>query len=294
VSQEGTVLHWLEHHTGAYPHKLTVTRSKTSKYQFYLLIRAYRKKIKTRPRFITYSKEIVNETKGRIEEHSLFESGTILYVLEGFSKRFVSRLSTPEDVYVLGETDEGELDTKLDAKYRVKRDMLKVLIDQLGVSLKLRNLLKLDWDMNPEDFEPIIRRAKILGWDESNIEEFLQTSYEGNLMSLFMRGKQKEFLQVAETIGYDVAWRRMISRVVETVHYRALHQMGNEPLRIGKELGLGYRRLEETEESARMWNGDDLERVAQRMINLDRVALAHPEEALTILICNSGVGMKRM
>ena len=293
MSEEGTVLHWLEHHTGALPHKLTVTRTKTSKYQLYLMIREYRKKLGVRPKFITYTKEILNETKGRIEEHSIFETGTQLYVLEGFNKRFVSQLATPQEVYVLAETDEGDLTTKLEARYRVKRDVLKILIGQLNSPLKLRNLLKLDWDLMPEDFEPVLRRAKIMGWTEEQIGEYLESGQEGNLMSLLMRGNQKELLEVAESIGYDNAWRRMIIRVTETVHFKALSQMGNEPQRIGRELGLGYLRLQETEEAARMWNGDDLETVARRLVDLDRLATSHPEEALALLIGNSGVGMKR-
>jgi len=294
LSEEGSVLFWLENHTGAFPHKMTVSRGKSSKYQFYLLVRAYRKKIKARIHFVTYSKDVVNETKGRIEEHSIFDSGVVLYVLEGFNKRFVSGLAIPTETYVLAETDEGELSTKLGARYRVKRDVLKVLIGQMGSSLGLRGLLKLDWDMEPEDFEPVLRRAKILGWDEENVADYLQESYEGNLMSLFMRGKHKELLLVARTIGFDVAWRRVIIRLTEIVHFKALYQMGNDPQRIGKELALGYRRLEETEESARMWNGDDLEVVARRLVYLDRMAMSHPEAALTLLVANSGVGMKRL
>jgi len=54
------------------PATLTVERTQTSKYQFYLTVRHFRRRLKRPPTFISYSRAQAAGTKAIIEEHGLW------------------------------------------------------------------------------------------------------------------------------------------------------------------------------------------------------------------------------
>ena len=177
-----TVLEFLEE--GSFPQKVTVERTNTSKYLFYLVVRAYRRKFKHKPTILTFSKKTASWSKSMMEEHS-FWTWFHIFVLEGFGKSFVDRVHLPnEGTRIVAETDHGELtEDRLDKAGR--RGILKILIQQMDLAYSLRALLKLDWTsmVNLADFEVILRRANILGWNEEQIGQYLEREGQKNLLN---------------------------------------------------------------------------------------------------------------
>ncbi len=140
-----TVLDFIANAPASLPTKITVERTSQSRYPSLLLSRLYRKRLGATPVFVSYSKKGASGVKGALEEFSVFDApGPKLFFLEGFHFSFVDALDLPPDSYVVGETTTGELKV-LPFTPRSYRDVLRVLVKQMGLRLSLRDITKLDW-----------------------------------------------------------------------------------------------------------------------------------------------------
>jgi hypothetical protein len=168
------VLDWLDT-TAELPRSLTLERTTTSRYMFSLLIRHYHQTTRLKPQHYVYTKETADALKGQIEEHSIFDRLGAVYVLEGFSRRWVDSLHPPEKTYILAETDGGYLSS---SPFFKKKDGLRPLVKILTRQLSLKAilppsfLLRFDWSPTQawEDVEPILTRAKWLGHTVDSLE----------------------------------------------------------------------------------------------------------------------------
>ena len=264
-----TVFEFLERVGPRTPEVVTVTRTTKSKYQFYLVVRHYRKRVRGRPTFFTYSKGDVNAVKGTIEEHRLLDE-RMLYVLEGFSQRFVDGLALPPETFVVAETDGGQLRVE-QYHYRQKRNILRILLNQLNVGLSLRELMKMDWSImrDFEGFEPLLRTAKIMEWTESDLGRRLSRMETGNVLTLTKRGRVKELLGMTKKYGAGWMLRHTTEVLTEALHFRALMLMGYEPEKCARELGIGWRRRKELEEVTKMLTLEELGVLADRLLKMD-------------------------
>lgn len=282
-----TVLEFLENVKVPLPRVVTVDRTSGSRYLFYLVVRHYRKTLARRPQFVTYSKATVNAVKGTIEEHSIF-GGPPLYVLEGFAYAFVESLSLPEDVYVVAETDGG--DYKAPAySYRLRRDILKVLIQQLKLKLQLRPLVSLDWSScrDYSDYESLLRKAKVMGWNEDQIGQELTESQSGPVLSLVKRSQFKEVFSMMGKYGPIWMQNHLQEVFVQTVHFKVLRMLGYDVERIQRDLEIGSMRLAELEEGARALSQEELVQLAERMVKLDWLIQRNRELGMSLLFLNA-------
>jgi len=291
-----TVLNFLEK-VSTLPTLVTVGRTTRSKYLFYLVVGAYRRKTKLRPQFIEYSKAGASKTKGLIEEHALpgFSEHN-LFVLEGFGRRFVESLRFPEGTWVLAETDEGEyLTPNYEKKYR--RDILIVLMNQLslGGQVTLTDLKKLDWTecRNYEDFEPPLRLAKIMGWTADRLQAHLISYEQGNLLTGIKRADYGNIFALAEKYSARTVYNRLIKRAGQLGHFKALINMGWEESRIARELELTYWERKELAEAHRMITGEELTQLIERIIRLDWLCTRSPELGVDLLVLNMPFRMRR-
>lgn len=299
-----TVPEFLEDNPRPLPRMVTVERTKTSSYQFYLVIRHYRKRVDANVRFLTYSKGDLDMVRGLIEEHSIF-GGKDMYVLEGFGSRFVDSLVPPENTYVLAETDGGELKT-IPYNYRGKRPILKVLYKQLGLNyhkdengrarLTQRGLIRQDWTSlrSYEQYEPFLRKAKILGWSDKDVENELLKINSGNLLTLIKRGQFKDLFAMAEKYGYMWTYNHVVELLGELIHYRALRVMGYDEIKCAKELGaeVGYRRAKELEEANRMLTYSDLGELTNRVLSFDVLVMRNPKLGLSLFVLNAPIRVR--
>ena len=283
---------------------MTVERTQKSSYQFYLLVRHYRKRAGATLQFFTYSKGDLGSVRGVIEEHSLF-GGKTMFVLEGFGSKFVDSLILPPDHLVLAETDGGLLKA-IPYNYRGKRPILKVLYDQLNlkkvvdekgkVKMTKRGLIRLDWTSvrSYEQYEPLLRRALILGWSDADVEESLFKSTQANLLTLIKRGQFKDLFAMAEKYGYGWTYNHVVELLGELIHYRALRVMGYEEAKCAKELGAeaGWRRAKELEEANQMFTQSDLGDLTERVLKLDYLVTRNPELGLSIFALNAPIRVR--
>lgn len=274
--QKETVFEFLGRVGANLPNVTTVERTTNSKYLFYLVVRHYRKRSKGSPQFFTFSKAEAGAVQGTIEEHRIFEREA-LYVLEGFSQNFVDRLLLPPDTYVLAETDGGQLTAPL-YSYQQRRDILRLLLAQLNVSLSLRELLKLDWSSmrSYEEYEPLLRKARVMEWTEEDLAAELRILGSGNVLTLMKRRREREILEMTEKYGSRWMAGHVLSLLTEAIHYRALILMGYDEKKCGREMGLGWRRLKDLEEITKMLTLEDLDRLTERYLQLDHLIQRNP------------------
>ena len=299
-----TVPEFLENNPKPLPRRMTVERTKYSSYQFYLIVRHYRVEVDVNVRFFTYNKTDVSMVRSSIEEHSLFV-GKDMYVLEGFNSGFVNSLSLPQDAYVLAEVDNGQLKA-IPYNYKGKRPILKVLYKQLGldqcrhddgkVKLTKRGLIKQDWTSlrSYELYEPFLRRARILGWTDKDVERELFKAGQGNLLTLIKRGQFKELFEMAEKYGYSWTYNMIVELIGELIHYRALKVMGYEDAKCARELGaeVGYRRAKELEDAHQMLTQDDLMELVDRVLDMEDLVARNPELGLALFALNSPIRVR--
>lgn len=294
MAQQETVLEWLERSREPLPAVLTVDRTMNSKYLFMLVVRHYRKMLVRRPQFLTYRKSEVNLIKGMLEEHSVF-GDKALYVLEGFAYVFVESLVLPKDVYVVAETDGGDL--KVPAySHRLRRDILKVLLAQLQIrNLSLRTLAALDWTSCRDfgDYEMMLRKAKVMGWDEEEIGKNLSQYHSGPILTLTKRSQFKEVFSMAERYGSAWVINHVVEVVNQVVHWKALKLLGYDDDRAARELELGYYRAKELEETARALANEELVAMAARVVGMDRLLARNKELGLALLLLNSSIRISK-
>lgn len=283
---------------------MTVERTKFSSYQFYLIVRHYRKEVDVNTKFFTYNKADLGMVRGSIEEHSLF-SGKDMYVLEGFNSAFVKSLSLPQDVYVLAEIDSGELKA-VPYNYKGKRPILKVLYKQLGLDterrddgkpkLTKRGLIKQDWTSlrSYELYEPFLRRARILGWTDDDVERELFKAGQGNLLTLIKRGQFKELFEMAEKYGQSWTFNMIVELLGELIHYRALKVMGYDERKCAQELGaeVGYRRAKELEDANQMLTQGDIQDLVDRVLDMEDLVTRDPTLGLALFVLNSPIRVR--
>jgi len=300
VLQE-TVPEFLERNPNPLPSLMTVERTKTSSYQFYFLVRHYRKRVDAVVHFFTYAKGELGAVRGIIEEHSVF-GGKDIYVLEGFGSKFVETLVLPDNATVLAETDGGELKVEPQG-YRGKRPILKVLYKQLGLSyhkdekgksiLTQRGLIALDWSSlrSYSLWEPFLRKAKILAWSNEDVEKELFKTSGGNLLTLIKRGQFKGLFAMAEKYGYSWTYNHVVELLSELIHYRALRVMGYDEGKCARELGANERskRARELEEANQMLTSSDLGDLTDRVVDLDPLVMRNPKLGFSLFVLNAPI-----
>lgn len=245
------------------PAKITIKRTTQSKYLYYLVLRDYRRKFGVRPQFLNYSKDQELAIKSMIEEHSIFATNRLL-ALEGFPNSFVNKVGINEDTRIVAETDAGELEADTNI-LRDPRGLLKVLVKHIGGDWSVRELLKVDWTTlkGMEEIEPILRRAKILGWNEEEIAKSVKGQDYKELLQDLKRGKMKDLCQEIDKHGPQAMASRLTRLISQTMHTKILHAMGVDTMRIEKELGTSRGRTRELEEAAKALTPSDLTQLAE-------------------------------
>ena len=299
-----TVSEFLERNPHPLPNLMTVERTKTSSYQFYFLVRHYRKRVDANIHFFTYAKGELGTVRGSIEEHSIF-GGRDLYVLEGFGSKFVDSLVLPSSNIVLAETDGGQLKS-VPYSYSGKRAILKTLYKQLGLNyhkdeegksiLTQRGLIKLDWTSlrNYEQYEPLLRKAKIMAWSNKDVEAELFHANQANSLTLIKRGQFKDLFAMAEKYGYSWTYNHVVEVLSELIHYRALRVMGYDEAKCAKELGAEARsrRARELEEANQMLTTADLGEMAERVVDLDYLVTKNPKLGFSLFVLNAPIRVR--
>jgi len=312
---EKTVLNYIEHMSGKVPQVITVERTTDSKYQFDLLVRAVRKRLRAKPTYIALEKQrgFMDRIKALLEEHNLFQSSEHpdqLYALEGFAGNWVSKLSPPPRTYVVAEVDGGELKAESFGRaYGKRRDILKVLSMLLEtdrelsrgkyspqtVDLSLRELVKLDWSnlSRFEEFEPYLRKAQIMGWSEERLGEELGSSDRGNLLTLIKRSDFKPVYDMLEKRGHLSIYSQLVQGLGELIHYRSLRLMGFDEIRTWKEMDLRDWRGQDLEEASKMLTSEDLRLMAERIVGMDGLVQRLGTLGLQLLILNAPIRVKK-
>lgn len=302
-----TVFEFLERNPNPLPSVMTVERTKVSSYLFYCLVRHYRKRIKPRPRFLAYVKAEANAVKATIEEHSLWGADGDFYVLEGFSLKFVEGLSLPPNTYVVAETDGGFLKAEPFA-FRQRRNILKVLYQQLGLDyhkdesgrsiLTLRGLIHQDWASfrSYEDFEPFLRKAKIMGWGDEELVKRLDSPEGGNVLTLIKRSQFQQIEAMVQRYGAGWVYAHVTELLSELLHYRALRVMGYDESKCARELGAetNYRKMRELEEAHRMYSSEDLFALTERVVGLDGLVTRNQPLGLSLLCLNAPIRVRKL
>lgn len=301
MTEQKTVLNHIEH-LGQPEQLTTVKRTTESRYQFRLLVQAIAKRLKVQPRNITFEKQkgFLERIKGTIEEHSIFHSvmGSSpmhLYALEGFPSSWVETICPPPKSYVVAETDEGVLVAD-NYHHRKKRDILKVLMMQLEMTgVTLGGLKKLDWSgmSRYEDYEPLLRKAKLMGWDEDRIGKELEGADYGNILVLTKRSDWAKIGSILEQRGPMYLYNATVAGVTELAYYRSLRMMGLEPDRVSKQMEIRERKLEELEEAAKVITTADLQQMAERVIELEPMVLRMGAVGVQLMLMNAPIRVAR-
>lgn len=275
------------------PPLTTVLRTTTSKYLFHLVVRAYRDRLRVAPEFHAYSKQGAGGTKGLIEEFSLFQEGPRLVVLEGFANRWVQELDIPAGCHVLAETDDGDLKPEQFSPFREKRNILRLLKEQLTLpKLTLTDLLKVDWlDLTSfEDYEVELRWAKLMDWGLEELQKRYEVPDRGNPLLLLKRGRPAELLPWAEEMGSDRFYSMVTNLTADLVHYRSLRLMGHDEKKCERELELSWRRAKQLEEANNVLSAEDLRNLVRWLIDID--PLSRKKGFVTLLVAANPIRVR--
>lgn len=322
-------LEWMEKNATRVPQIMTLERTTTSKYTFYLLARHYRGILGLKPQFHAYSKDTVDETKALIEEHSIFEPNGTLYVLEGFSRKFVDALNPAHKHWIVAETDGGTLVVPPFTAKTTRRNILKTLVNQLslGKALPLSFLLKFDWTgiRSMEDYEPLLRRAKLLQLSAENLQASLEAQDKAwaklpensrpdkypihllvkgtpdehagklrtNPLTQTKRGAYKDLLQDARRAGWQSAHTFLILLFAKLIHYRALRNLGQEPAKARDALELNWFDATALEEAQTTLTDADVRAFGERLVTFDRLVMSNPELGLALFYLNNPISVRK-
>jgi hypothetical protein len=197
-------------------------------------------------------------------------------------------------VHVLAEVEDGQLDAP-PYSYKFRRDILKVLLTQLGLRIPLRDILGLDWGSVRDypDAEVLLRKAQAGSWDLGRIEKELRDTTTGNILVMLKKGDVASLMSLKARYADSWFIRNMIKLVVQLANYRALAAMGQEPRVIAETLDISNFKMRELEESAKAVTMDDLRILGERLVSLDRLSFTNPKLAADLLILRSGISIKR-
>jgi hypothetical protein len=300
--EDKTVLGWLCTPPPQVPPVLTVERSTTSKYQFYLTVRHFRQKLRRKPRFFVFSKQEADTAKAIIEEHSVFDMDGAFYVLEGFSRRFVDRLHPAPNTYVLAETDGGELTESYYAPYRDSfRAILKVLMEQLHLARTanwtLSGLLAQDWTgfRTFEQYEPVLRRGMLLQQTEDELGIALNQYSRVDLLELTKRGGQDfKVIMELEATAPQLAHHQLLTSLSRLLHFRALASLGtDDPKKLSEILEVSINQVRHLSKSHDILTDDDLQKLTERTIALDPLMFRNPKLGLELFYLNNPISVRR-
>lgn len=274
------------------PQKVTIKRTTQSKYLYYLVLRDYRKKYGVRPIFLNYAKDQEMAFRSMIEEHSIFSTKRLI-ALEGFPNAFIRRVGLNDDTRVIAETDAGELEADTNI-LRDPRNLLKVLMKQMDGDWSVRELLKVDWSAlrGVEDVEPLLRRAKILGWTEEDISKNVKGQDYKELLQDLKRGKMKELCSEIDRHGPIAMISRLTRLISQTMHTKVLHSMGVDSMRVEKELGTSRGRTRELEEAAKALTNADLTSLAERLVYMDGFMRRRPKMGIELYLLNNPIKIR--
>lgn len=288
------VLEFIEKPPKEIPSVVSVERKQSGKYLVSLVIRFLSQRTGLRCSVISYEKGKMNEESARaiVEEFSIFEPRRLIF-LQDFPSRMVKTLNPTPGTIVIAETDSGDLEIDK-YSYQKKRDILKVLLKIMNLNLSLRELLKLDWSecRSFEDFEPVLAKAKLMGWSTKEIAEEAEKNYREGVLSLLKRGSYKEIHDLKTIYGKGWLHRFLIASVSDLALYRSLIRMGVPEDRISKEMGLSWRKKKEIEEATKMLSGAEIVTLASRIIEMDQLVKIRGEWAFDLLYMRSGISMR--
>jgi len=275
------------------PSTITVERTMNSKYLFYSLVRHYRRLTSIQPRFFVYSRAEANAVKGLIEEHSLFNKSQLI-ILEGFSKAFTDSLAPPEGVYIVSETNDGQLMPESFSP-RHKRLILKALQKSLAVRVSARDLINLDWSSlsSFEDFEVFLRRAKIFDWSAEDIEKNLQALQSGNILMMLKRASWEDLLALGNRYSLPWVYRQVQELLSQLISYKALRAMNVDEQKIQRDLDLSWYRAKELEEAHQVLTMEEVRVLSQRVVSLDFLSTFKPDVGIPIFLLNNPIALRR-
>jgi hypothetical protein len=230
--------------------------------------------------------------------------GTGLYVLEGFPAAFVRGLHAPDGTYVVAETEEGLDITSFNQRRNRRNHLLKILQQQLRLSLKTSKVPNTAWFglTRDEDFESVLRRARLMEWSEEELTAFLQDSDLGeHLLELLKTSKNEDLVKILNMIdrlGPELVHFRLTQLLGQLIHLRALRTMGYEDQRSQKEMGLSDEReisprMKELQKTADMMTAEDLQKMVERTINLDELLMRNRPLGLSLLLLNAPIRLRR-
>lgn len=276
------------------PQVISLRRTTTGKYLFYLLIRHYRSLLHRSPRYLNYSRASVSSCKGLLEEISLFQQNEEFFVLEGFPQSFLTSLCLPPTTYVVAEVDAGELEAPA-FSYKMRRGILRILISHLKLRFSLRELLAQDWGgvRDYAEVEVILRRALAGEWSLIRLSEELQRAAGGNILLMLKKGSYTELLNFVERYGPSWVFRHIVRSITQLATYRAYSFMGQGPGSIAENMNLPGYRIRELEEAAKAVSMEDLKVLATRAVELDGMFARSPALGCQLMVLRSGISMRR-
>jgi hypothetical protein len=276
------------------PPKLTVKRT-TNRTQFFLVVRAYRQRLKRTAQFLTAPRDPPNAIRAILEEHSLLGDAGHFHVLEGVTQSFVRGLRPPPGKFILAETEEGEL-TPESVSQKTKRLGIKVIHRQLGVkNLTLRDTLKQDWlgTTSLEEVETILRRAKVMAWTEADLAEELKGPERVHTLEALKRGDFAPLIEAVARLGPSAWWTSLINTTAETIHYRMLRAGGTPEGKASHELDMSWYRAKTTEAALQVLTEDDLTKITEAIVETDPRVRHKPELIIPLFILNNPIRVRR-
>lgn len=282
---------------------ITIQRNTTtSKYQFYMLARAYSMKIGVRPQFYTYerNKSFADQIKGVIEEHSVFNTfEQRLFVLEGFYNRWVLDLLPAPNTFIVAETDNGDY-AAVPFSYKEAKNFLRILMDLNRMrrsDFTLRGIISKDWGSKQsfEEIETLLNKAHLMKWTEEDLEAELTSSDWNNALTVLKRGTAAEINDFIHKFNPTWFLRRVTKNLSDLIYYRSLIQMGYEHDAVVKTLDLHPRslRARELEDVNKMYTNEDVTLIAERLLEMNNLTQRYPELGVELLSFNSPTRLRK-
>jgi len=224
-----------------------------------------------------------------LEEHSLMKD-RVLYALKGVHEDWFNDLIPEPNAIVIGETDGGVLEIPSYSLKR-RRDILKVLLFVMRAERKLSSLVKMDWSCCREyaDFEIILRRAEYYEWDDQALASHLEIIDRGSPIQLIVLGRVKGLLDLRRKFSEAWVIRRLMSQIIDVGVYKTRIALGVSAQQVARDMDWPSFKRREIEKVAATVKMEDLDTIAQRIVEVDTITMKNKKNGLDLIAMKSGL-----
>lgn len=255
-----------------------------------LLIRHFQRTFpKARVRVSNWSKASDPTLRAEVEEAALLGAKPFFVVL-GAPSGWVRSLEPAVGTRVLAEQPDGRLAPE-EFRWQNRKLLLRALARVLRAPWPPSDLERLDWSWTQSwaDFEPLLSRGVLLGWDYGRLRREASARTRANVFGLVRDGRWADVRFLGDRYGLKWLYRHLMEFSVLVARYHALQapQKGRRPptdAEAERRLGVPRWQFEQVRDAARDVPMERVVAFARRIVRVDPLCQRNLAAGLDLLL----------